>query len=138
TPVLRERRAADPQRRCRISVSSVFSHRRGGSGVWPRLRAKHARTSAPWTVRSGRAERPRVPRERVARPVELRDAAVRVSDDLEELAALAAAHRAEPVLAGRLEDRRLAPVGRLRGPRLEPSLAPREDELRPLRPPAAE
>src|SRR5205085_5216265 len=69
---------------------------------------------------------------------ELRRAPRPVADDLEPLAALAAGDGAEAVAVDPLEDCRPPPVRRRDGARLEAALAPREDELVALRPPAAE
>src|SRR5919198_2176997 len=100
---------------------------RGTSWERPRLPRGRARLSAPLApthAALAHAERPRVARARVRRPVELRRRAVGVADDLERLAALAAGDRPEAVAVHALEDGRRPPL-RSSGPvRLEAAVAP--------------
>src|SRR5204863_1394900 len=68
----------------------------------------------------------------------LRPRPVGLADDLEPFATLAAADRAEPVVFRRLEDGRPPPLRRAGRPSLEATVAPRDDELGALGPPAPE
>src|SRR3954464_15888597 len=86
----------------------------------------------------GRPRHFRLTRERVRRPVHARDLAVRVADELERLASLAPEDGAEAVALDALEARPRHPARRAGPPRLESPVVPAEDELRSLRPPAAE
>src|SRR5437588_13026220 len=85
-----------------------------------------------------RAERPRVARERVRRPVELRRAALRVAHDLERLPALPSRDGAEAIAVDALEDRGSPPRRRGAVTRLQVAFVPAEDELVALRPPATQ
>ena len=75
---------------------------------------------------------------RVRREVELLDPAVGVAHDPQDLAALAALGDAPAVVTVRLEVRDVPARSAVDQQRLQPALAPGDDDLVPLRPPAAE
>src|SRR5205823_3897510 len=137
----RRHRGADGDRRSLPRCERRAALRRGAAIEARRpapARPRRAARVGPVADPLGGAERAWLARERVGRPVELRGTPVLVSDDLEQLASLAARDGAETVAFDVLEDGGAPPLGRGGETRLEAPGAPTEDELVALRPPAPE